>query len=1192
MKKIAQPAIEIFENTIRELLLGPDSDTSDDKNIAEELISGFPLKRYYTGVLYPGKKDENHGARDRDDSESAIDDSENKVPELDDEESDNPPGAQDIASEEKPTQQLKEDFYTDTTSHFYPSDMGISFCVDKSEKYINATFSFARYSDKLKAGDIRLRTTKSTYLTLCDDKYEFPLKGLLKFEPTEDNHGYLSLTRELKGTKAKPRAGEYKDFDDWVKKLPKDVEELKRAGDVFGKLIGPIWKRTFYKIVEQVDVDGQEIINPRRFSKFKNAGYTIKKFHEDGKQYIKLQLVNCFSTIKGRGFSSANEEINRSCLFQSEIAIQSGKLQNYKRNHSFKGDSEQRQLEFLYRGQKHFAIGHNCSAVWDENNERPGRIKTSYLPTYELKGLTTKGENIALSDLSIWGDSQAETVCRIGQFVGKYADWIAEQKKSSDAGGKEAKRILDQLDTTLTRLNEGVELIKTNRDLFRAFQFTNTAMLLQFALNEENGYSLIQKNTGLTDSCPIPEAQLKKYHYRPFQLAFLLLSLESIINPESKYRNEVVDLIWFPTGGGKTEAYLAVATLTILWRRMNNDNYQGVSVIMRYTLRLLTAQQFERTSRLITVLEYLRLNFVGELKEGPISAGLWIGQSSTPNTLKDAKELTEKIRKNGERANRFQIDKCPWCNSPLIGNNSGNYTHAFDVRDRQKRMVIKCLNEKCHFHNGAGLPISVVDGALYNYPPSLLFATVDKFAMLSWRENGHRFFNSLQEGLPPDLVIQDELHLLSGPLGSISGLFETVVEDLCSKGGKKPKIIASTATTRNTDQQIKNLYNNRQSYVFPPPGLGYEDSFFAKQGEESNRCYLGFMPTGKTGIDSQVQLLSALFIARLRTYLECGENEDKTSPYWTLVSYYNSLRDVGRMSNKMGDEIVTTVEQKQTSLGLSEHRFNFFGLKNRTEELTSRIESSKIKQSLSKLEKAFSLETNSESHKYTAKGVVDLVLATNMLSVGIDISRLNIMLVNGMPRNTAEYIQASSRIGRKDKGLVISFFDSNRARDKSYFEHFISFHQSLYKQVEPLSLTPFTVNTIDKMLASMFITYMRHKEGLYENKSIKKFDKDKHGQNLKQVIRDRFNQPEIYAEIYEYCCKKLDELAQDWHGKISKKDPYETYDGKISALLKKPTSQVSEEDKKWKVMQSMRDIDSSSFIQVQIPNAQDGYSEQ
>jgi len=685
------------------------------------------------------------------------------------------------------------------------------------------------------------------------------------------------------------------------------------------------------------------------------------------------------------------------------------------------------------------------------------------------------------------------------------------------------------------------------------------------------------QNINFGKSSPDFNETQKSSSYRPFQLAFLLISIESVINPKSKYRSDSVDLIWFPTGGGKTEAYLAVAALTIIWRRMSFSDYSGVSVIMRYTLRLLTAQQFERASKLITVLDYLRQQFTSDLKKDAISIGLWIGGDSTPNNLKNAIDAIKSIDKNGEAANQFQLDKCSWCGTKLIiENKKGIYSHAFQVRERKRELLIKCLNEDCHFHNKKGLPIQVVDEVLYLDPPTLLFATVDKFAMLSWVEDGHIFFNSLnkKETLPPDLIIQDELHLLSGPLGSIVGLFEAVIEDLCTKNGIGPKIIASTATTRNTDHQIKQLYGNRSVCIFPPPGLTHKDSFFAKQSEMSNRRYLGFMPTGKTSVDSQVHLLTTLFIARLKVFIQ---NSDEINPYWTLVSYYNSLKDVGRMSNKVGDELQALIKQMQKRLKLAAYRFNHYNLKTRSQELTSRWESAKIKQTLSQLENSFSLQKSDKGNEYIANDIIDFVLATNMLSVGIDIERLNIMQINGIPRNTAEYIQASSRVGRKDKGLVVALFDSNRARDKSYFESFMSFHQSLYKQIEPLSVTPFTENTIGKMIASLLIAYVRHKKGLNKNNDAKHFTKDT-VEDFKALINERF----LDNSNKDFCYLKIDELAQDWDDKVKQENPYDKYKGKDSALLSSPDQRANSENK-WVIMQSMRDIDSNSFIQIQHP---------
>src|SRR5690606_1909299 len=179
--------------------------------------------------------------------------------------------------------------------------------------------------------------------------------------------------------------------------------------------------------------------------------------------------------------------------------------------------------------------------------------------------------------------------------------------------------------------------------------------------------------------------------------------------------------------------------------------------------------------------------------------------------------------------------------------------------------IINCLNNRCIYHKQ--LPVQVVDEMLFKHSPTLLFATVDKFTQIAWKEDAHKFFNSLDnDKLPPDLIIQDELHLISGPLGSIVGIFESVVEKLSTNESKNllPKIIASTATLRNTSQQIENLYGGRKVNIFPPSGLTYSDSFFAKESKSaSKRKYIGFMPVGKTSIDTQLQLLAHLLEARI-----------------------------------------------------------------------------------------------------------------------------------------------------------------------------------------------------------------------------------------------------------------------------------------------------------------------------------------
>ncbi|MBD3338784.1 MAG: helicase, partial [Candidatus Lokiarchaeota archaeon] len=601
------------------------------------------------------------------------------------------------------------------------------------------------------------------------------------------------------------------------------------------------------------------------------------------------------------------------------------------------------------------------------------------------------------------------------------------------------------------------------------------------------------------------------------------------------------------------------------------------------------AQQFERASRLIVSLEFLRNHFQQEMKDSPITIGLWVGMASTPNVIEEAKEKIDIINRECERGengspeekNVFQISSCPWCGSKIINKNTnGEWIYGFQMYDRNRKFRIECLNPKCPYHGG--LPVQVVDQMLYLNPPTLLFATVDKFAMLAWQEDGHVFFNSLDEtNLPPDLIIQDELHLLNGPLGSITGIFESVVELLSTRENHKPKILASTATTRNTSFQIEKLYGNRKVNIFPPSGLNINDSYFAcETKEEKKRRYLGFMPTGKTALDTQLQLLSHLLVSRVEIF----KNEDLMEimdKYWTVVSYYNSLKDVGKIANKIGDEVYSFSRALQIRLFGEDQdlTFNHFGLPNRQKELTSRIESYQIKLVLKEMEeKIFSPDKIKKMEKgYTLiQDVIDLILATNMISVGIDIGRLNLMLVNGQPKNIAEYIQATSRVCRRTKGLVITSLDANRARDKSYFEHFIPFHQAFYKSIEPLSITPFTENTIDKMVTSLMITHVRHKIGKNKNSDAQDFALEDI-ESLKTFIKARFNENSNEYDVFE---RRLNKLAKEWEKNINPVNEDEIPYKKYSELMKRPAQKDISEDNDWIVMQSMREIDTNTFIQI------------
>ena len=1220
-------ARQIFQDRIYRGMIGPGSDmwgVSDE----EELISDYPLPRYFSGVLFPNKAVV-QSLTEADDAEGESQSLVNDTDENEQEEDNSTSGelTNETNKKDDDSTNSRQDFNLDTNS-FFPTNIGITVALEKSTEEIDVEFSFGLYTQP-KYNERKIKITKSGYDSFFEEgiAYPLPFRNILKYKD-----GFMFLERELKGEQKNPERakGEYGQFDEFRKK--ENLTRKSEEGGFFSayyhigkleKLLGRAWKRNPYTFKLNIPLDKPSkspipfVFEDKIYSQT-NAGYNLKIYEDDRAKFVKIQLVNLSDDHPANRFSNRSENLNLKSLFQGNIKVYSDKLIEYKDNslNTYSEtdqirDFEAEEIELIYRNKKSYGIGHNCSVNWDTKTKT---VQSSFLPEQNIKDVLNEFDDNSLDkaldmrNLSIWGFSKQEIKSNLFDFVSSYEKWINKQiqeRETLQTNEQEvAYRIIERQQQNYKRLKENINLLEDG-EVFKAFLLANTAMLIQLIISNDSKLGKTEKELLELDKSINANSleYFEKYDtlknlnfipkYRPFQLAFLLLSIDEIAIPEKRKENNTVDLIWFPTGGGKTEAYLAVAAFTIVYRRIiNPENYEGTSVIMRYTLRLLTAQQFERASRLIATLEFMRTQpeFSDTLKDEPISIGLWVGQASTPNNVKAAKDLINSDfgmagealkgdKGDPEKKNEFQISSCPWCGTKIVSkdkNKSGDTIWRYGFNVLKGELNISCINEQCHFHNK--LPIQVIDENLYKNPPTLLFGTVDKFAMLAWQEEAHNFFKAnRQKGLPPDLIIQDELHLLNGPLGSITALFESTIELLSTKNGISPKIISSTATTRNTQYQIEKLYGNRKVNIFPPSGINHNDSFFSRESSKSKRRYIGFMPTGKTAVDTQLQMLAHLFVSRLEVYRH-RDVSDFADNFWTIVSYYNSLKDVGKIYNKVGDEVsnfTSTLQYRLEDLfnPIDDFRFNFAGIPTRTEELTSRVESTRIKSVLKELELSFDKKNIIKSDRgyYFLKDVVDFVLATNMISVGIDISRLNVMLINGMPKNIAEYIQASSRVGRKTNGLVITMLDPNRAREKSYFEHFINFHQAFYKSVEPLSITPFTESTIDKMLTTSLVAYIRNK---YPN-----LNRDIDAVNFKRALANeykefmnsRFNYDHQMLDYFEH---RLENIIEDWEIKARA-----TNELKYKRLLKKP-SQKSEGAIDWTAMQSMREIDTDTFIKI------------
>lgn len=703
--------------------------------------------------------------------------------------------------------------------------------------------------------------------------------------------------------------------------------------------------------------------------------------------------------------------------------------------------------EFLYRDRPEFAVGHGCAAEWRQDKEDPRRaraVSATFIPMHDVPIVVSnpdiRDDGLLFEELA--AVPPHDLVARLESFLSGYVGWIEERRRrvaAFEPGHQDtAAAHLDECERVRAGISAGIELLRDDADARRAFQLANQAMVDQMDRKVLTGAE--------------EDEDRQRPRWRPFQLAFVLLAMPSIVDPSHPDR-DVVELLWFPTGGGKTEAYLALFAFTVFHRRLARGGAGGVTAIMRYTLRLLTAQQFERAARLVCACERLRLR-EGGLGATPITIGLFVGAGSTPNRLDEARDALNSLRAGQSVATRnpVQLHACPWCDHPL---DSSHYA----LRENPRRVQVECRNEACDF--ARGLPVFVVDEDLYRERPTLVIGTVDKFAALPWRpEVGNLFNLDRPDEPPPELIIQDELHLISGPLGTMTGLYETVIDALTDEAGRAAKVIASTATIRRAKTQSAALFG-RGMRQFPPPGLDPDDSWFATVAPAAirgPRRYLGLMAPGV----SHATLMIRTYAALLHTAAQ-HERDAALDPYWTLVGYFNSLRVLGAARMQVQDDVQDWL---RIAAGGGDPARSA-----ETVELTSRVDSSEIPERLKQLERAL-----------PGRRVLDVVLATNMISVGVDVDRLGLMAMMGQPQAAAEYIQATSRVGRSHPGLVVTLLNAARSRDRSHFEGFTAFHEALYRSVEATSVTPYSPRARDRGLHAVLIALARLRvEGLRDN---------------------------------------------------------------------------------------------------------------
>ncbi|WP_460811928.1 helicase-related protein [Luteimonas pelagia] len=1077
-------------------------------NGEEILTRDGPVRRYGAGVLYPRETLESPDADDADGLGAGPADADTARNARDD----------DVrAQAQARTRRFdaeSDDFGLTATNGFKPSAMGLSFVVDLGA---------------LEAARQRLNIIVASRFRTGRDSFE------------QENCGFYRL-HKVAMTDGSQAQAESRDRSWWLRApfIAQHKEPtLSLGADDLDAGLG------------RHDVAGVEGF-PGKIS----IRWHVRRWPEAAPQerLVTITLVN--ESRIGEG------AVDSICLFQSGLVIEAplGVIKNYPRTtlsdrEAYDPLEDERVNRVIYRQRTVRSVGHGCAVDWLDTSDGT-KLWTDVMPAWEMHPMDfdvidREGRPLQLP-MRLFSEmerSDSMALDLLERLVSGYEKWISDLKPDSVAELQEtAVAIVQRCKKVADRMRDGLQLLRgRDANVLKAFALANRAMLMaQHRRSGEARLALYAKGQVSASgarlrgrsaaSDPDPVGWSRAYEaldlesedaraaeqrldrpvgmWRPFQLAFLLMSLDGVVHDDSDDR-QTVDLIWFPTGGGKTEAYLGLTAFTVFYNALSGrvskaeGENRAVSIMMRYTLRLLTAQQFERAVKLFCAMELLRVDSQDALGDLPFTVGLWVGGSNTPNRIDNrsneapgAKQSLENLRRDPAARNPFVLLQCPWCCAPF-GPDELGFVRGYRISGSGTAATFEyvCPDRSCEFGQGRGLriPAQVVDENLYRSPPTLLIGTVDKFAMLAWMPETRAFFGIDADGARhaagPSLIIQDEMHLMTGPLGTMVGLFETSIDALCRyKSGTSPKVIASTATAARAGEQILGLYSRKDSMVFPPPGLDASDAFFAREdSSKPGRLYVGVLAPGHGSMQTTQRIVYAALaqgaadLASSAYANTPGDRVAKTKeaaevadPWWTLLAYYNSLRELGGALTLFGADIPDQlgVLRKRRATEPSKSRRVY--VDGRVLELTSRLDSGEVPHALRSLEKGvhnFAADKDGGFSVWAESGPQDACLASNIVEVGVDVPRLSLMAIVGQPKTTASYIQASSRVGRREDrpGLVVMLYSSTKPRDRSHYERFRAYHQAIYAWVEPTSVTPFSPPVLERALHAVMVSMLRQR---------------------------------------------------------------------------------------------------------------------
>ncbi len=1195
----------------------------------QEVLVNSPKYNYIAGVLYPQKSQYQEIVdEDYDNNEGSIEDRESDNNTLEENVNTN----EELSDNNFDHDQPDNDDPLDLTNELKPSAMGLSVCIKIPDKLIVSIKNIGQYY-KVGTADTIPNEVRviSFYISKFNDEKKSSYSWISKKYSLENQNrktceSFIAKTFNIKSNSMKNTVDYFDKFYNqrigWEKKHSSANDKIKKKFDKYTKeefenfIIELIDKSKDHKkdqikyegffrknISSNIELNSTELLNGCKKNFIDEDGIEIglsihveNRFKNDKDlQYLTFHLVN--------NNESNDKELTKDCFFQCNFEIYENNNEpifaEYQEKNIKYMDDEELSLHLLHRNFKSYAIGHGCSASWDKLDKGCTRVFTEIFPTHEIKPVRAKQFDDLNLEMDKFSNDINFSIEQLKKLLKKYNDWLEDEDKKSNLLDSQLKNIsklnVNKAKNVAKRIDQGIEILQNNQDAQEAFKLMNKAMLQQqfhYTLSTEDDFKFSGdlKNINYSEeikNMQIGEKIISKGKWYPFQIAFIVMNIKSFTDPFSEDR-DIMDLIWFPTGGGKTEAYLGLSAFVIFLRKIVNPNSYGNAVIMRYTLRLLTTQQFLRASTLICACEKIRSENVEKLGKKNIEIGLWIGGQATPNKLSQADKLVDLLKEKTYVENKFLLLNCPWCGTsmgPKIDPKNKNKRITPGYHIANKHFAFQCENEHCEFalSDNKILPISVVDEMIYRKAPDLIVGTIDKFAILPWKQEAIDCFGSKDGKNSTDLIIQDEFHLISGPLGSMAGMYEMCINALTEKviNNKKinAKIVGSTATISKAENQINSIYG-RNGIIFPPQTNQLEDSFFSYENKNlDGRKYVGIFCQSSTSPQITLsKIISSLLVNTKIFSLKPEINHKTYDPYWTQLIYFNSIRELMSGATLMYDDVKEEKDALYVRKGLDakiQGNYKYYRNLNPNQitELTSNQDSSEIPKILKRL---FVSKSSEKSYPY------DICLATNMIQVGIDIPRLSLMVINGQPKTTSEYIQASSRVGRDQNspGLVFNIMSPFKPRDRSHYEHFKSYHNSIYNHVEPTSVTPHSDSVRKRCLPAVIITLSR----LWDN-NLKDKPNIPNDNTKKKIIdyvmnyvkfADRDHPEEINRTI-----KEINNIFLRWETIMPKK--YGSPDSDQSpkgALMCPPNTEKDIIDNQFLIPVNMRNVDNDCSARI------------